>query len=127
MQYTNGKRVRIIAAAGAEEFQEKLNKELEALDKSKAKYELTFNREVGYCAYLVIEKVNLIPETVADEFELAGESHNCLECPFWQHPTKGNVKYTRCEITPGLHGAKSPACDRFYELLAEGQIELEEE
>ena len=127
MIYSSGKRIEVVAESTAEAFAKQLNSRLAALDKSRAKYELQFNHQMGFCAYLVIDKQLQIPETVADEFDLAGERHTCGECPFWQHPTDGRVKYTRCEITPGIHSAKSPCCDRFYEMLVAGEIELEDE
>ena len=125
MVYQSGKRTKIIAAQSAEEFEKRLNQELERLDSSRTKYELQFNHTMGFCAYIVIEKNIQIPETIAEEFEVAGETHVCLECPYWVHPTKGNVKYTRCSITPGIHGAQSPCCDKFYEMLFNGDLELE--
>ena len=124
MQYQGGKRTKIIAATTAPEFEAKLNGELKKLDATRQKYELQFNHSMGFCAYIIVETQTAIPETVAEEFELAGETHVCYNCPYWVHPTKGNVKYTRCSITPGLHSANSPCCDTFYEMLFNGQIEL---
>ena len=125
MIYTSGKRIEVVAEATPEAFAKQLNSKLAALDKARSKYELQFNHNMGYCAYLVIDKVNEIPETVREEFELAGETHCCLDCPKWKHPTDGRVKYTHCEVTPGLHGAKSPCCDWFYEALLNGEIQIE--
>ena len=125
MLYQGGKRTKIIVASTAEEFEQKLNRELEKLDRSKTKYDLQFNHSLGFCAYIVSESRVLVPESVREEFELAGETHCCLECPHWVHPTDGRVKYTRCAITSGIHGAKSPCCDAFYEMLFKGEIELE--
>lgn len=127
MMYQGGKRTKIIAASTPDEFEQKLNNELQKLDLSRQKYELQFNHSMGYCAYIVIDQMTQIPETIAEEFELAGERHTCVECPYWVHPTKGNVKYTHCPITAGIHGAKSPCCEQFYEMLFNGELELETE
>lgn len=124
MIYRSGKRIEVVAEATPEAFAKQLNSQLAALDKAKAKYELQFNHQMGYCAYLVIDKTVEIPETIAEEFELAGEKHTCVDCPYWTHPTDGRVKYTRCEVTPGIHGAKSPCCDAFYEMLYKGEIQI---
>ena len=110
-----------------EAFSRQLNAKLAALEKTRSKYELQFNHQLGLCAYLVIDKTIQVPETIAEEFEIAGETHTCLDCPFWRHPKDGRVKYTRCEITPGIHGASSPACDAFYEKLFKGEIEIGKE
>lgn len=127
MIFRTGKRVQIIAAGGAEEFEKRLNQALRRLDEARTKYELQFNPNMGFCAYLVIDSEVQIPETTADEFELVGERHKCRECPHWQHPKDGRVKYTRCPVTPGIHGAESPCCETFYEKLLAGEITLEEE
>lgn len=124
MIYQSGKRIEVVAEATPDAFAKQLNSRLAALDKARQKYELQFNHQMGFCAYLVIDQVNEIPETIEDEFELAGEKHTCGDCPFWQHPKDGRVKYTRCEITPGIHGSGSPCCAEFYARLYRGEIEL---
>lgn len=125
MRTQGGKRTKIIVAQTAEEFESRLNKELAALDKQRTKYELQFNHGLGFCAYIISEVQTLIPETVEDEFELIGVRHKCIECPLWVHPTKGNVKYTRCEIVGGIRGMNSPCCEHFYQGLLDGTIEVE--
>ncbi len=126
MIYTSGKRTKIVVASSAEEFENKLNKELEALEKKRTKYELQFNHSLGFCAYVISEHQTEIPETTKDEFELIGEHFTCIQCPKWIHPTKGNVKYTRCEIVNGIRGMNSPCCEQFYDMLLNGEIEVEE-
>ena len=126
MMYQGGTRASIVAASTADEFEAKLNKMFESLDRQRIKYEVKFPEGLGFCAYIVKEHKMILPETIADEFELAGERHTCVDCPYWQHPTDGRVKYTRCEVTPGIHGAKSPCCDAFYEMLYNGEITLAE-
>lgn len=127
MIYQSGKRIEIVAESTPEAFAKQLNSKMAVLDKSRTKYELQFNHQMGYCAYLVIDKTTKVPECLSEEFELAGETHTCVECPHWVHPTKGNVKYTRCPISSGIRGAKSPCCEAFYEMLLNGDIELVEQ
>lgn len=121
-----GKRTKIIAASTAEEFETKLNKELEALDRAKTKYELQFNHALGFCAYIVAEHKIYIAQNAKDEYELLGIRYTCINCPMWVHPTKGNVKYTRCEIADGMRNASFPCCEEFYEMLKKGEVEVEE-
>ena len=121
-----GKRTKIIAASTAEEFETKLNKELEALDRAKTKYELQFNHALGFCAYIVAESKTYIAQNAKDEYELLGISYKCINCPMWVHPTKGNVKYTRCEIVDGMRNASHPCCEEFYEMLKKGEVKVEE-
>ena len=127
MIYRGKKTAQIIVAGSADEFEKRLNKALAALDESETKYELTFNNNMGFCAYIVAEGVAQIAETVEDEFALMGECHKCGECPYWANPDNKRTKYTRCEITPGIHAATSPCCERFYEMLLNGDIVIGEE
>lgn len=127
MTYAGSKQVKIIMANSPEEFEKKLNRELAILDKSRTKYDLQFNHNLGLCAYIVSERTVEIPENIIDEFGLIGERHTCGECPFWEKPTRGNVKYTRCSKTPGIHAKHSSCCERFYEMLLSGEIVIEGE
>lgn len=127
MVYRGSKKAQIIVANSPDEFEKKLNKALAALDEAQTKYELQFNTTLGFCAYIVAEGVVKVPETIEDEFELLGEAHKCGECPYWTTPADKRVKYSRCEITPGIHSAKSPCCERFYEMLLNGDIVIGEE
>lgn len=126
MIYQGGKRATIVAATTAEEFQEKLNRELSKLDAKKVKYELTFNMHMGFCAYIVSEHTVKVPECLSEEFELIGVAYKCINCPKWVHPTKGNVKYTHCPVTGRLCGKDSRCCEQFYEWLKDGEVEPEE-
>lgn len=127
MVYQRRKQVQIIAASSPDEFEKKLNKALAILDEEQTDYELQFNHNMGYCAYIVSKRTQRIPEDLQDEFELAGEKHVCGDCPFWQIPDKGNVKYTRCPITAGIHKKDSPCCEKFYEMLLSGDIDVRKE
>lgn len=127
MKYQSGKRIEVIAATTPEAFAKEINSKLAQLDAQKAQYELQFNNNMGLCAYIVIDKVTEVPEFVSEEFALIGVRRTCLDCPYWVHPTKGNVKYTRCPITAGVHSAKSPACETYYEMLLNGEIDDREE
>ena len=127
MIYRGSKTAQIIVAGSADEFEKRLNKALAKLDEAQTKYELTFNNNMGFCAYIVAEGVVKVAETLEDEFALMGEEHKCGECPYWTQPDTKRVKYTRCEITPGIHAEKSPCCERFYEMLLNGDIVIGEE
>ena len=127
MLYRRKKTAQIIVAGSAEEFEKRLNKALADLDDTETKYELTFNNNMGFCAYIVAEGVTHIAETVEDEFALIDECHKCGECPYWQTPDNKRIKYTRCAIMPGIHSATSACCERFYEMLLNGDIVIGEE
>ena len=119
-------KVKTISSSNAEDFDERLNKALTDFGNKGIRYELRLAPELGFTAFIVYKEAFMIPETVADEFELGGETHRCIECPFYVRPTDGRVKWTRCEITPGLHSRDSYCCEEFYKKLLNGEIELVE-
>lgn len=127
MIYRGKKTAQIIVGNSADEFEKKLNRALSKLDEAQTKYELTFNNNMGFCAYIIAEGVVKVAENLEDEFAIMGETHKCGECPYWTQPDRKNVKYTRCEITPGIHAVTSPCCERFYEMLLNGDIVIREE
>ena len=125
MLYRHGKQVKIITGNGAFDFESKLNAVLSDLNNRGIKYELQLNPSTGFLAYVVFEDNRQIPETIAEEFELGGEKHTCIECPYFVRPTDGRRKYTKC-VYGKLRGRDSACCDEFYEQLADGKIELVE-
>lgn len=124
MKYAHGKQVRIVSGTTAFDFETKLNAILSDLNEQGIKYELQMNPSTGFLAYIVLDEFRTIPETTKEEFEQGGESHVCLECPFFIRPTDGRRKYTRCPKGQGLAYADRKCCEWFYDELAKGKLEL---
>ena len=116
--------VKTISANNAEDFDTKLNSKLQELGRKGIQYTLELAPQLGFTAFIRYKETFHVPETIADEFELGGETHRCIECPFYVRPTDGRVKYTRCSVTPGLHSRDSYCCDAFYQKLLDGEIQL---
>lgn len=126
MKYAKKQSTKVIHSATAEQFQSELNKALEEVSEMGCKYELMFNNNQGFCAYIVYSAERLVPETASDRFHLKGETYRCGECPNFVKSKDGRVKYTTC-----MHGtmyckADHDACDYFYEKLEKGEIQIEE-
>lgn len=124
MLYRTGKKFKAVVGSDSFDFEVKLNAALDNLNKAGFKYELTFNYNAGFCAYIVWEETLEIPESAKDEYEQIGERHNCIECPYFVRPTDGRRKYTRCRNTQKLTTADCNCCDQFYEELDKGMIKL---
>ena len=58
-----------------------------------------------------------IPETLADEYELRGERHRCMECPFFSLPKDRRIKLVKCQRTGRLVEAPTSACELYYNML----------
>jgi hypothetical protein len=126
MRYVTGKQVKIISGANAFDFETKLNSVLAGLNEQGIKYELQLAPQTGLVAYIVFEEEKVIPETKKDEFELGGEKHVCIECPYFVRPTDGRIKYTRCRHEEKMCWNGKDCCEWFYEELFAGRITLKE-
>lgn len=126
MTVKRGQRVEIVSGISASDFQENLNKTLQRFDTQGIKYDMQLSPQTGFVAYIVYENVMQIAETIKDEFEMRGEKHACIECPYYTRPIDGRVKYTRCRNGKGICRKDSDCCNDFYEKLLNGEIELNE-
>lgn len=126
MLYNTNERVKTVSVNNAEDFDREMEKVFNDLSKKGIKYTVEIAPQLGFTAFIRYKYTVQVPETIADEFALGGEIHKCVECPFYVRPTDGRVKFTRCEITPGMHRATSSCCDAFYEKLLAGEISLVE-
>lgn len=108
MKITREKRTIFIEAEDQWTFDRQLNENLKGkVDASVQIYGL-FKGAILYTEMIVEED----EPTIADLFERAGCGAYCKECPNYQKPTDGRVKYTVC------HNRKiseeSRACDDYY-------------
>ena len=124
MLYRSGEEIKTVSAKSAESFDAELKKVTTELKRKGVQYTIEVAPQLGFTAFVHYQESYRLPETIAEEFELGGETHRCIECPFYVRPTDGRVKFTRCTVTPGLHRKDSWCCDAFYEKLLKGEIEL---
>ena len=127
MKYVKRKQSLIITGNTALDFQDKLNKALDDLAEKGYKHELQFNMAFGLCAYIIYDEFYEKAESIADEYELKGETYKCYECPMYKSSEDRRVKYTTCKrgIRHTYH--EKSCCDWFYEELERGAIKLNEE
>ena len=87
----------------------------------------------GLTAYISYIESNDIPESIADEYELAGAGFRCGSCPYFRPVLKadgtedGRVSWGYCDNAPNDLGRTyrdNPACNRLYEEIREGGIGL---
>ena len=121
MRYANKTAVKVVAATTPEEFESKLNKAL--TDIAGCKHELVFNLNAGFCAYITYTETAQIPETIEDEYELAGIHFYCAECPNYVMPFDGRVKYTDCKLGTKCK-AGDHACEWLYRQVKDGRISI---
>ena len=119
-----GKQVKIVSGRDAFDFETKPNGVLKTLNEKGARYTMQLDPKAGLIAYITVEEEISVPQSVAEEYELVGELHRCVECPFFVRPTDGRRKYTRCPNAHRLTSADGKCCDSFYEQLDKGMLTL---
>ena len=121
MKYLKGNRVKIIdKTENGFDMQTIYNSFVAKLEEDGCKYTDEFQPSIGFIIRYEVTKA--IPETTKDEYELKGMKFHCIECPFYQRPTDGRVRYTHCGFSNSLCRADDYACDQFYEFLDSGTI-----
>lgn len=119
----------IVHADSAPLFNQQLNEEIRRLkDNSPVVH---FSESIPFYAqikYVIDEEA---PETVAEASAVEGVRFVCAQCPYFKAPTKDDgtedkrCKYGDCEHTElGRTFKNSPACEKLYELIAEGGIKI---
>ena len=113
-----------IEGANGKDFMAKMNAAFAELDSKGVKYTYQADIASGFIAYIFYEQSVNIPETIKEEFEASGEKHTCIECPHFVRPQDGRRKWMRCEVNRCICRADGMCCDKFYEELFNGSIEL---
>ena len=119
----------IVHADSAPLFQKQLNAEIYRLRNNDTV--VKFSESIPFYAqikYIVNENT---PETIAEASVVEGVSFVCAQCPYFKAPLKDDgtedkrCKYGDCEHTDlGRTFKATPACDKLYELIAEGSVKL---
>ena len=119
----------IVHADSAPLFQKQLNAEIYRLRNNDTV--VKFSESIPFYAqikYIVNENT---PETIAEASAMEGVSFVCAQCPYFKAPLKDDgtedrrCKYGDCEHAElGRTFKATPACDKLYELIAEGSVKL---
>ena len=120
------KKYKVISSQDAFDFESKLNSFCESLTAQGIEYDVQTDPTAGLLAFVIYKKRVDIPEDTKEEYEMAGERHVCIQCPFYVRPDDGRVKYTRCPVTGKLTHRDSACCDDFYKKLDKGEIKMVE-
>lgn len=129
MKCESFKQFAIVKEETAAAFTESLNAEMERL-KDKRPIPSFSEADPYLCRISYTESV-LIPESLADEYELKGVNLTCGDCPFFEPAFKadgtedGRCKTGRCPISHyGIRYKKSGMCDAALEMLNDGRLRL---
>ena len=119
----------IVHADSASLFQKQLNEEIYRLRDNDPV--VTFSESIPFYAQVKYSVDNTTPEKISEEYELQGVQFVCAQCPFFKAPLKEDgtedkrCKYGDCEHTDlGRTFRNTLACDKLYELIAEGGVKL---
>lgn len=98
-----------IKADSSEEFDQIVNDSMKGLIDPQLQIYGLYEGAITYQDIAVEDEEQ---KTIADLFEEAGCGAKCGECPFYQKPTDGRVKYTVCGSRKVSAGSR--ACDDYY-------------
>ena len=119
----------IVYADSAPSFNKQLNEEIFRLKDNNPV--VKFSESIPFYAQIKYEVNEETPETVAEASVVEGVRFVCAQCPYFKAPTKDDgtedrrCKYGDCEHAElGRTFKNTPACDRLYELIAEGGIRI---
>ena len=129
MTFSTYEQFAIVREDSAALLTEKLNEQVYALRQYKPV--VTFSDSDPLCAYIKYVAKVPVPETLADEYELKGISFVCAQCPYFSPVLKDDgeqdkrCKWGNCEHAEfGRTYKTSPACDKLYDLIREGDVKL---
>lgn len=117
-------RIKVIQAKDPLVFQRQYNEAAEELDKYDP--DITVDHEGGvHIAYFMYTLHKPVPETLEDEFKLAGIEHTCSECPDLKIGQDARRKTWPCEYAPyGTSTIDTPACEYLLKRLMAGTVQL---
>lgn len=119
----------IVRSDSASLFTEELNAEVYRL---RDNYPVvTFSESIPFYAHIKYKVTEEIPETESEKQQLNGIRFVCAQCPLFKAPKKDDgtedkrCKWGDCdEAEMGRTLKASPACEKLYELIAEGGVKL---
>lgn len=116
MRYEKRKGYKCIQGTGAEDFEARVNAVLTDYPSA----DLKIDALVPFVchAFFFVEKA--VPECKAEEYEVKGEVHYCIECPHIDRPKTSNRNQKRfpCPFANyGMTMTDTRCCDKYYEFL----------
>jgi hypothetical protein len=122
----------IVSADSAPLFNQQLNAEIYRLKDKFPSVQFSESTSPFY-AQIKYRETDKTPETIEDVYELAGACFVCAQCPYFEpdrnndgaldmRSKKGNCKHPDSEFGRAIRDAA--ACDKLYELIAEGGVKL---
>lgn len=119
----------IVQADSASLFQKQLNEEICRLKDNDPV--VKFSESIPFYAQIKYYVDFSTPEKISEEYELQGVKFVCAQCPYFKAPLKDDgtedkrCKYGDCEFAElGRTFKNTAACDRLFELIAEGSVKL---
>lgn len=124
------KKLEVIHAETAQEFQDKFNARMREIYDRDGNYmhsdpQVEYVHEMGFCAYLTYDVLEeLRPKTVKDEFHLEGVYFHCRNCPHLRISDDRRVKYGTCKYSPTTRRHRDEeSCELFYKWIANNEVE----
>ena len=118
------KQIAVITAERGSDFEREVNERLEQV--AGCEPDIIFKMDTDcHIAYITWEETVEALETAADRYNAMGIKLKCGQCPYRERPKDKRVRYTSCTLGDRQGIAYGdPACDRLYEMLEKGEVQL---
>ena len=121
----------IVRSDSAPLFEKQLNERVYELRNNYP--EVKFSESIPLYAQIKYRQETIAPESISDEYEMAGACFVCEQCPYFVPATnKDGTEDLRCKVGDCTHPDNelgrtfktSPACDRLYEVIRGRKVKL---
>ena len=119
----------IVKTDSASLFEEQLNEKVRCFKDMHP--EVHFSEQIPFYAHITYFASTETPESISEEYEMAGVRFVCAQCPHFQPVLKDDgeidmrFKYGDCPHSElGRVFKTEAACDKLYELIHEGRVKL---
>ena len=117
-------RLKVVQSKDPQRFQDEFNDAADELQEYDPEIELKEEGGTHY-AYFRYAMHKPVPETLEDEFSLAGIRHYCSDCPFLEIGHDARRKTWPCKYSEfGESNMDRPACELFLKKLMQGTVRV---
>ena len=120
MKTVKQKKFLCITGKDAQDFQQRMNEALSQIEDPA----ISFPPSMELTAYITYEEHHAAPESLREEYEMAGVRARCADCPYFVYTNDMRRVWHYCAYHQKKQRADQQACESFFQQLKDGTIEF---